>query len=149
MRMPTERDFDPAGGHLDAQCAWRNFGGLSISQALALFRTNPIQYQEDFMFMGSRAFAFYFPVIDTFLREFHLTEHEDDSQAAILGSCVAAQFDWPTASHLKPIYHSIRNLADFVCSHPADLATDPKEQRRITRDWQPVYKALETAELAT
>ena len=143
--FPTEADFDPSGGCLDAQYAWRQFGGLSITAALELFRQNPIHYQENFMFMGGRAFVFYFPVLDTFLREFRLTEQEDDSQAAIIGSCVAAQLRWPTASHLAPILTAIRSLADYVCSHTDLLAADPDEQRRITRDWQPVYRALGSA----
>ena len=143
--FPTEADFDPFGGCLDAQSAWRQFGGLSIAAALELFRQNPIHYQEDFMFMGGRAFVFYFPVLDTFLREFRLIEHEDDSQAAIVGSCVAAQFGWATASHLVPIHSSIRSLADYVCSHTDLLAAYPDEQRRIARDWQPVYRALDSA----
>ena len=145
VSLPTKKDFDPFGGCLDAQSAWRNFGGLSIAEALTLLRDNPIRYQEDFMFMGGRAFVFYFPVIDTYLREFQLTEHEDDSQAAILGSCVAAQLRWPTASHLAFIHSAIRSLADYVCSHTHMLAADPDEQRRIARDWQPVYHSLDSA----
>ena len=145
VSLPTEQDFDPFGGDLDAQSAWRSFGGLSIADALRLFRENPIHYQEDFMFMGGRAFVFYFPVLDTFLREFRLTEHEDDAQAAIIGSGVAAQFGWPTASYLVAIRPAIRSLADYVCSHTELLAADPEEQRRIARDWRPVYDALDSA----
>jgi len=145
VSLPTERDFDPFGGGLDEQHAWRNFGGLSITGALTLFRENPIHYQEDFMFMGGRAFVFYFPVLDAFLREFRLTEHDDDSQAAIIGSCVAAQIRWPTASYMAHIHPAIRSLADYVCSHAEQLASDPEEQRRIARDWQPVYSALDSA----
>jgi hypothetical protein len=145
VSLPTEQDFDPFGGDLDAQHAWRSFGGLSIAEAVTLLRQNPIHYQEDFMFMGGRAFVFYFPVLDTFLREFRLTEHEDDSQAAIIGSCVAAQFGWPTASHLAPIHSAIRSLADYVCSHTDLLAAEADEQRRIARDWQAVYSVLDSA----
>ncbi|MBL9142869.1 MAG: hypothetical protein JNM99_04225 [Verrucomicrobiaceae bacterium] len=145
VSLPSVQDFDPFGGDLDAQSAWRSFGGLSIADALARFRENPIHYQEDFMFMGGRAFVFYFPVLDAFLREFRLTEHEDDSQAAIIGSGIAAQFRWPTASHLVPIRPAIRSLADYVCSHTEQLAADPEEQRRIARDWQAVYRALDSA----
>lgn len=140
--LPTEQDFDPYGD-LDAQSAWRNFGGLTNANALKKFRENPIHYQEDFMFMGGRAFLFYFPVLDAYLREFRLTEDDDDSEAAIIGSGVAAQFSWPTAQVLLPLHSAIRSLADYVCSHTDLLAADPDEQRRIARDWQPVYAALD------
>jgi hypothetical protein len=33
--LPTELDFDPLHGDLDAQCAWRNFGGLTLDEAHA------------------------------------------------------------------------------------------------------------------
>ncbi|MBK8094421.1 MAG: hypothetical protein IPK32_21270 [Verrucomicrobiaceae bacterium] len=140
--LPAEHDFDPLGGCLDAQNAWRNFGGLTVPEALTKFRENPIHYQEDFMFMGGRAFVFYFPVLDTFLREFVTSEHDDGSLAAIVGSLVAAQFGWPTASALFPIHPAIRSLADYVCTHTERFADDPDDQRRIARDWQPVYSAL-------
>lgn len=143
VMLPTEQDFDPFDGDLDAQHAWRSFGRLSIVEALSLFRQNPIHYQEDFMFMGGRAFAFYFPVLDTFLREFRLGQHADDSSATMIGSCVAAQFGWPTASHLAPIHSAIRSLADYVCSHTDSLAADPDEQQKIASAWQPVYRALD------
>ncbi|MBL8820867.1 MAG: hypothetical protein JNL96_20010 [Planctomycetaceae bacterium] len=68
--LPTEADFDPYGGDLDAQCAWRNFGGLTLDEATNKFRERPEIYQEDFMFMGGKAFAFYFPVVEAYLRNF-------------------------------------------------------------------------------
>ena len=64
-----ESDFDPVGGDLDAQYAWKNFGELTLKQAYDLFLTNPIHYQEDFMFMGGTAFDYYFPVIDRYIRQ--------------------------------------------------------------------------------
>ncbi|NLT71795.1 MAG: hypothetical protein GXX91_14050 [Verrucomicrobiaceae bacterium] len=146
VSLPTKQDFDPFGGDLDAQCAWRNFGGLSIADALTRFRENPIHYQEDFMFMGGRAFVFYFPVLDTFLREFRLTGHEDDSHAAIIGSGITAQFGWPTASHLIAIHPAIRSLADYVCSQTHMLAAEPAEQRKIARDWRSVYVSLDSVD---
>lgn len=147
VALPTERDFDPFGGDLDGQSAWRSFGGLTIADALTLFRENPIHYQEAFMFMGGRAFVFYFPVLETYLREFRLTDQDDDSQAAMIGSCVALQFQWPTASYLVPIHPAIRCLVDYVCSHTELLAADPEEQGRIARDWQPIYSVLDSPTL--
>ncbi|MES2981242.1 MAG: hypothetical protein V4727_02925 [Verrucomicrobiota bacterium] len=145
VRLPTEQDFDPSGGCLDAQSAWRNFGELSIPEALSVLRENPIHYLENFMFMGSRAFVFYFPVLDTFLREFRLAEHEGESKAAYTGSCVAMQFRLNNAIHLIPILPAIRSLADYVCLNAHLLTTHTDEQRRIVRDWQAVYKAIDSA----
>lgn len=95
------------------------------------------------MFMGGRAFVFYFPVLDVFLQEFRLTEHGDDSKAAIIGSGIAAQFRWPTAWLLVPIHPAIRSLADFVFAHTEWLAAAPEKHRRIAGNWEPVDSALD------
>jgi hypothetical protein len=58
-KLPTETDFDPYQGDLDAQCAWKNFGGLTLGEAFVKFEESPETYQEDFMFMGGKAFARY------------------------------------------------------------------------------------------
>ncbi|MBL4884023.1 MAG: hypothetical protein JKY95_05750 [Planctomycetaceae bacterium] len=80
--LPVEKDF---GGCLDGQCAWRNFGGLSISQAYELFLTNPVYYEEAFMFMDTRAFEYYLPVIDRYLREVSSDEADPElSPSAII-----------------------------------------------------------------
>lgn len=52
---PSQVDFYPFGGCLDAQSAWRNFGGLTLEQGHVRFCSAPEVYQEDFMFMGCRA----------------------------------------------------------------------------------------------
>lgn len=44
--LPSERDFDPYGGDLDAQCAWRNFGGLTLEEAIRRFRERPEIYKK-------------------------------------------------------------------------------------------------------
>ena len=67
--IPTERDFLEDHGCLDARCAWENFGGLSLDEAFKKFCENPLSYGEDFMFMGEFAFAYYFPVLDRYVRE--------------------------------------------------------------------------------
>lgn len=64
--LPSQSDFDPVGCDLDAQSAWQTFGGLGLAEAYAKFLQVPESYQEDFMFMGSRAFAYYFPVVDRY-----------------------------------------------------------------------------------
>src|SRR5262245_49928512 len=95
--LPRAIDFDPWKCDLDAQHAWKTFGGLSLEEAYTKFCEIPESYQEDFMFMGSAAFLYYFPVIDEYLRSAVPCDESDDCQADILGSCVAAQFDWKGA----------------------------------------------------
>jgi hypothetical protein len=96
--------------------------------------------------MEGSTFVFYFPGLDTFLQTFRAAEHDHyDSEAAIIGSAVAAQFGQPTALVLVPIHSAIRSLADYVCTNTKRLAAASDEQRRIARDWQAVYTALSSS----
>src|SRR5437016_1967456 len=99
--LPTERDFDPWNGDLDSQSAWRDFGGLTLDEAHAKFRENPLYYQEDFMFMGGKAFAFYFPVVEQHLRDVSTTDCEDDREAWILAHCIRMQFDCDVLQYIR------------------------------------------------
>ena len=65
--LPGERDFDPDAGDLDAQVAWKHFGGLTLSEAYQRFQEDPEKHTEDFMYMGGKAFAYYFPVLERYL----------------------------------------------------------------------------------
>ena len=65
--LPIESDFDSVGSDLDAQTAWKNFGGLTIAEAYDHFNAHPGLSAEDFMWMGPRAFAFYFPVVEQYI----------------------------------------------------------------------------------
>lgn len=143
--MPDERDFDPYGGCLDAQHAWVQFGGLSIEQAYSKFKERPCFHQEDFMFMGGKAFAYYFPVLDRYLREFRAadgTGEDDDSDAAIIGAGFSAQLLSPTSSELRGILDRISDLARYVRDNSYRLAVDPDERKRIDTEWQEVQSQL-------
>ena len=145
--LPTEHDFDPYGGCLDAMSAWRNFGGLSIEQAHAKYIDNPIHYQEYFMFMGGKAFVYYFPVLDRYLREFRAGDgpgESDNSEAAYIGSSISFQFSWPTSHELLPIIPAIADLCEYVLNNLSFLAIDPDEQARIDSQWQLLQTQLPT-----
>lgn len=142
--MPSEVDFDPYGGCLDAQSAWEDFGGLSIRQVYDLFMTNTICYQENFMFMGSRAFEYYLPVIDRYLREVSYEDELDDCEAAILGSAVAVQFEWK-GSHLSPrTVAEIEELSAFVMENRDRYSPLPSELERIEIEWNRVDENIAT-----
>jgi hypothetical protein len=134
--LPTERDFDPHIGDLDAQCAWKNFGGLSLKQAFELFITRPEIYQEDFMFMGCRAFDYYFPVVDRYLRETQRNEEDfGDCEASILGSCIVAQCRWEGSVLPDRLLTELDELIDFIMNNVDRYAATKGDRRRILRKW--------------
>ena len=141
--LPTETDFDPFSGDLDAQHAWRVFGNLSLHEAYAKFCKLPEVHQEDFMFMGCRAFHYYFPVVEEYLRNAQATDQWDDCSADILGSCVAAQFDWKGAALSEPLRQRIRSLCDFVLENVERLALSSEVQERVRASWRKVSDKLE------
>lgn len=141
--LPSRQDFDPYGGDLDAKAAWRNFRGLSLDEAYEKFLSAPEIHQEDFMFMGARAFAYYFPVIDRYLRTVTLGPNDlGDCEAGILGSAVAAQFGWKGAVIHPDLRAEIESLRAFVVENVARYAATEQERRHILREWERVAAAL-------
>ena len=132
---PSEADFDPFGGCLDGQSAWRNFGGLTLEEAYAKFCEAPDRLQEDFKFMGCRAFHFYFPVIDEYLRTATSTGEWDDCQAKILAECIALQFDWRGTTISPELRDRISQLCAFARTHLDRYAQSPEDRKEIERVW--------------
>ncbi len=141
--LPTERDFDPFRGDLDAQCAWKNFGGLSIDQAKAKFCENPLNYQEDFMWMGGKAFAYYFPVIEDYLRSATDVD-DDDHEAWILSHCIQMQFDESNLSHVRHLAAQVIDLADFVRDNIRRFGADDNERKHVADAWAELVRHIRT-----
>jgi hypothetical protein len=142
--LPSQSDFDPIGCGLDAQCAWRNFGGLSLADAYAKFIEVPESYQEDFMFMGNRAFAYYFPVVDRYLRSVSLAPDDlGDCEASIIGSAIAYQLHPGHAPFSADLLSEIESLHAFVVQNISRYAVTPKDQQRIRREWKQVAEAIQ------
>ena len=139
--LPTKADFDP-WGDLDAQWAWRNFGGLTLDEAHARFRENPLNYQEDFMFMGPRAFAYYFPVIEQYLRNVPVNENEHDHQAWILAHAIKHQFDPAQVDSIKNLAPAVMDLADYVQAEIVRFGAEPFEQERVADAWSELVAHL-------
>jgi hypothetical protein len=131
--LPSQEDF---GFGPDQTYAWKNFGNLTLSEAWERFIEFPRTYQEDFMFMGSAAFAYYFPVIDKYLREVRPDEFNDGCSAWILGCGVRSQFRWADGHKPSPqVVEEIRELSTFVRENTTRFSDDPAEQDRIRASW--------------
>lgn len=133
--LPTEDDFDPIGGDLDAQWAWRNFGRLTLDAAMKKFPEKAECYQEDFMAMGSRAFSFYFPVIESYLINSPVEYEGWDRCAWILAHAIKSQLQRDTRSVVLHLVPRIRNLIRFVRQNIARFDDDLAEQSRILLAW--------------
>lgn len=143
--LPTERDFDPWNGNLDAQSAWRDFGGLTLDEAHAKFRENPLKYQEDFMFMGGKAFAYYLPVLEDHLRGASDSEGDDDREARILAHCIRAQFDGDNLSRVRHLAPRVLELANVVLKNIDRFGADDNERQRVVEAWMELVTHVEAA----
>ena len=69
--FPTREEINPTPGNLDEEWAVTHLLGKSLADLTALFLTDEnaaFQYQEDFMFMGTAAFRYYFPAYLAYFR---------------------------------------------------------------------------------
>jgi hypothetical protein len=133
--LPSHDDFN-ACGCLDAESAWRHFGGLSLAEAQLKFRENPEGFQEHFMWMGGKAFAFYFPVIECWLLESPELDAEDDERCAwILAKDIGMQFTDPIDEVLL-LAPRVLVLGDFVRANLSTrFASNRENQQRIAQAW--------------
>ena len=146
VTLPNRDDFDPTGCCLDADWAWGNFGGLDLSEAFARFCEDPDMYQEDFMFMGSAAFSYYFPVIERYIYESQIVpESEFDSEVEamwILANCINSQFTEPDPLPSADFCNRVEKLVSHVRDNLPRYCEDVNEQRRIDDAWQELQDRL-------
>jgi len=139
MSLPTRDDFGAGfdehfGRRLDEDSAWKEFGGKSLEEAYAHFCADPENRQEDFMWMGERAFRFYYPVVDRYLRNVGLPEDEWDCRPArILAKDIQMHFD--CHEDMSGLHESILSLCDFVAAHLDHYSLNPNDQAEIAAAW--------------
>ena len=99
-------------------------------------------YQEDFMFMGGKAFAFYFPVVEKYLRTVpEVNEDGSDHEAWILAKCILNQF---SGNNVRPIHLKDRIIAhaDFVRGNLQRFGYDNAEWQRVADAWSELVGLL-------
>jgi hypothetical protein len=142
--LPTQRDFDPTGYDFDARFAWSHFGGMTLEEAFSRFIECPENYQEDFMFMGTAAFRFYFPVIDRFLRQTTHIPSADrgDRLSWILAQCLAHQFTEPDAILIRERRNEALDLCNFMIVNIDAFKDDWDPPSEILERWKSLRNQL-------
>ena len=144
--LPTQNEFDPSGCCLDANHAWEMFGGLTVEEASIKFSRHPEFYQEDFMFMGGFAFAYYFPVIERYILTVQVDPKLDDEAEAVrvLAHCVIAQLEPENLEFVKPVLDDIRRLVAQVRGNLKRYGADEEDQQRVDSSWAKLEQVLES-----
>ena len=137
--LPSRKDF---GYGLDEENAWKNFGNLNLDEAYKKFCEHPDSYQEDFMWMGCKAFEFYLPVLEKYFREVIPEDNGDDCQAWILGCGVDSQLESFHSQFSQSTLVRIRELCNLVLERFSELELDDETKNRIQRQWEKVKERL-------
>ena len=92
------------------------------------------------MFMGCKAFHYYYPVIEYYLYQARNSPAIVITEAEILAHAIAAQFDWNGAVLSPALSKRITELCAFVLSDPAKFAVAQAERSRIQTAWSALEK---------
>ena len=136
--LPTAVDFY-SGPNTEAAFAWERFGGKSLSEAYDFFMEAPEIWGEDFAWMFPKAFEYYFPVVDKYLREIDedgdLVSCSDD--AWIFGCRIASQFHWKDGT--KPPTYVVDEIADLS----SFIKTQYRDEREVMDSWSKVDREVD------
>jgi hypothetical protein len=135
MSIPTQEDINPIPENLDGQRAVRNFLGKTRDQGVSEFAGHGMSYQEDLMFMGSRAFCFYFPAAVDYIASSQGST--DGDVASCLVSVVEHRLEYD-APEIRDAFPHILRFADHLLAHYDGFALD----RGIYGDLRPRLRAI-------
>jgi len=146
--LPGMEDFVPSDLCFDKLEAWKNFGKLTRTGAFDKFCSLPEVYQEDFMWMGGIAFAFYFPVIERYVFQAHVDNDENGEVEAIwiLAHCIKQQLHSDHVRGNSDLTDRILVLIEHIRSNLSKFCKEPSEQKRVDEAWRELGQFLESCD---
>lgn len=95
--------------------------------------------------MGGRAFDYYYPVIDRFLRDTLLLSGDeiDDRQSWILPQCIRYQFEGKNLPYVRNRKREILELCDFMLSNIRVFAWAWDPPSEIESQWTQLRSHLQ------
>ncbi|WP_417378756.1 hypothetical protein [Gimesia sp.] len=150
--LPGERDFDPDEGDLDARVAWDHFGGLTLAEAYRAFQDHSEEYAEDFKYMGGKAFAYYFPVLERYLLVTPVWREEEGvewCQILGLGAAIQFQFTQDCLTEVRELAPHVLQLISYVkesikvhvaSGHP--YISSPEIHGHVIAEWDALEQHL-------
>lgn len=129
MILPTEQEINPEGNSYDGQMAVNHFLRKTREQITLELATRLHWYfYEDYLWMGSRAFCFYFPAVADYVTT---AKARTDYQ-------VVDNFCWVIESRLKSDFAQIRDafpaiirFAEYVLTHFEEYQEDEELRERL------------------
>ena len=122
MSLPTREDISPTLGlDLDERAALEHFFGKTQSEASGLFFENPEYFSDDLMWMGRKAFAFYFPSLEPYI-----TSEESAGGTYVINALIGilkSRLDYDPLS-IKDCWTSVLRVLVFVSENLGKYARD-------------------------
>lgn len=111
--LPSWSDFT-TGSSPDEVSAAEHFCGKTIAEAYQLIKSNPTQALDDFLWIDSVAFRYYFPAI---VRYFHAEDlRQEEYLYAYLASLVRFRIQI-SSDDIRPYAKDIRFILDNMIQH--------------------------------
>lgn len=112
--VPTEQDIDPHGD-LDGGIAAAHFLGRTVSEVAALLAENSNVYEEDYMWMGPKAFVYYAPSLLQYLESVDSARDHDFAYGMISCFRFRLRHDGPAVAGAIPVMRAFceRTMLDF------------------------------------
>jgi len=138
--LPTLLDISPTGALYigDEKTAVDHFLGKNLTEAEALFREHDLYYLEDLMWMGPKAFVFYYKAFRRYFRQ-----EKAARNASTLGFFLTA-IGFQVEHHLGAIggiADELRQDLQFCLYHHAEFEVDEIALDRINRILESLRKA--------
>ncbi|MDB5335260.1 MAG: hypothetical protein JWN70_879 [Planctomycetaceae bacterium] len=143
-QLPIESDFYTRIGDLDGQHVWKCFGGLTLEQTREKFLEHSEFYQEDFKFIRGKAIAYYFPVIEEYLKSAIDGAHRHDHSAWIPSHGIQNHFRGAHLTHVRQLIPRVFALADFVLKNNDRLGYDWMERKHVAEAWEELVQHLKS-----
>ena len=137
MSMPTRDDFN-AYGSLDETTACNHFYNKTLAEAEALFRDNSLTYCQDFMWMGAKAFNFYFDAIINYLQS------DESSGDSDIVNCLPSVIEYRLSEGgLSESIPRIRVLIDYVIKRYGKFEVDSAIYGDLSAKYTTLQKILD------
>ena len=143
--LPTKEDFAPQDS-LDGRYAWKMFGGCSPAEAQKVFEADPSNRIWDFQYMGGRAFAHHFYVLENHVRQRHAPTANfrrrmdvDPLRYGVIAGRINNRFTGRVSPEISLLSKRVADLTTFVLENPAN---DDKYRQETLRDWKQLRETV-------
>lgn len=134
---PTEADLN-VHDSLDERVATEHFLGRTVEDAERMFRDDGALYQEDLMWMGPRAFAYYLPAAVRYL-----TSPDAAGDAFLVSSLHEVIRFRLREGDLGPAHETVLDLVDHVLADYDKFEVNEEAYGDLLGDYEELKRQLE------